>query len=269
MPLFHVILLLAALGAAGGFLSGLLGVGGGVIFVPALYYYFTALGAPHAMHLAIGTSLAVIIVTSATSTYWHNRKGAVDFGVIRRWAPFILAGVAAGSYLAALVDGAVLKKIFSVVLAALALSVGLTRESEKDSGAPRPARFPAPVQYAIATGIGMLSSMIGVGGAAMSIPAMAHAGLPMRRAVGTGSMVGVCVAGPAALGYVLSGLHETGLPPFSWGYVNLAAFVLVTPFCFALSPVGVNMSHRLPRNTLRRVFAAVLVIVALKMLVTA
>jgi len=261
----HIIPLLLLVGATGGFLSGLLGIGGGLIFVPALYYAFTGtgFGADAAIRVAVATSLSLVMITGATSAFWHHKKGSVDFSILKSWGPFIVLGVAAGTGLAAHVSGYWLKKIFAGTALLISLYMALSHEPEVH--VEKPHRLPPSAQRAAAAFIGAIGAIIGIGGAILTIPLMAWIGVPMRRAVGTGGALGTAIAVPGVVGYIVSGLHHAGQPPFSLGYVNLLAAGIIAPFCFALSPVGVHVSHNMPRVRLRRIFAVLLVFVSIRM----
>jgi uncharacterized membrane protein YfcA len=256
---------LLAVGSAGGFLSGLLGVGGGIIFVPTLYYILTFFGieAGHAMRIAVGTSLALVLATGASSAYWHYKKGSIDFSILKSWSPAIVLGVAAGTFLAAAVNGAFLKQFFAVMTLLLSFYMFFSHELKIE---PATHRLSKGIQRIGAALIGMVAALIGIGGAILSIPFMTYIGVPMRKSVGTGGALGCLIAVPAVTGYIFSGLpHAAELPSYSLGYVNLLAVAVILPVSMLLSPVGVHVSHRLPMNFLRRIFAVVLVFVSLAM----
>lgn len=264
--LSYLVLLLLAIGGIGGFLSGLLGVGGGIIFVPALFFTFSSLGfgSDHAMHVAVGSSLAVVLATSATSAFGHYKRGAVDMALFRSWGSFIASGVVFGALFASAVHGKILKEAFAVITFIISIYMAFGRERTAET----PLRFlTLCVQRFLCAAIGMVSSMIGVGGAILTVPMMSGIGLPMQRAVGTGAALGTTVALPGMIGYMLAGLfHDAaGLPPFSLGYVNMLAIAAVIPASMLLAPVGVRASHAIDRKILRRVFAAVLMIVSARM----
>lgn len=265
----ELILILVFIGIAGGFLSGLLGVGGGIVFVPALYFCLTAFGVgpEHAMHISVGTSLASILVTGASSAFWHQKKGSIDFIVIKNWWPYIVAGTVAGTFFASSVDGHTLRKLFTIVTILIAIYMTFSKE---DAIEPATHRVSITTEKAAAAFIGIISSLIGIGGAILSVPFMTYIGVPMRKAVGTGGAIGCVIALPAMIGYVLSGLpHADELPPYSFGFVNLLAVAIIIPLSMFLSPVGVHVSHSVRRNALRRIFAVMLVIVSLRMFMSA
>jgi uncharacterized membrane protein YfcA len=261
----ELVLLMLAIGCIGGFLSGLLGVGGGIIFVPALFFCFKATGVAEAyiMHVAVGTSLAVVFATGSTSAYHHYQHKSVDMEIVRSWGPFIVLGVLIGALFASSVEGRTLKEIFAGL--ALVISFYMAAAPEKpETGHGH--KIPLYLQRGFCAVIGMLSSMIGIGGAILNIPMMSYNGVPMQRAVGTGAVLGIAVALPGMIGYMISGFpHMPELPPLSLGYVNLIALATIIPTSILLAPAGVKASHRLPRPVLRRIFAVVLALVALRM----
>jgi uncharacterized membrane protein YfcA len=260
-----LILLLLAIGCVGGFLSGLLGVGGGIIFVPALFFSLSSLGfsEEHAMHIAIGSSLAVVAATGSMSAFSHYKRGGVDLTIVRSWGVPIVVGVILGAVVASSVKSVVLKEIF----AGMTLVIALYMAFSKDRSDVLPLRFlTMTVQKFIAAVIGVVSAMLGVGGAILTVPLMSYIGLPMARAVGTGAALGVAVAVPGILSYMVAGsLGGEALPPWSIGYVNLLTVAMIIPSSMLLAPLGVKVSHNMPRAMLRRVFAAVLIIVSVRM----
>lgn len=261
-------LLLLTIGAVGGFLSGLLGVGGGILFVPALFFCLShmGLGDGHAMQVAVGSSLAVILVTGSTAAYAHWRRGSVDLERIRIWAVPMVVGVGAGSFFAGIVHGNVLKGVFATLTALIALYMIFARDAKSPSECPI---FPNKYQKMVCAFIGFVSSMIGVGGAIMTVPFMNYLGMPMQRSAGTGSALGILIALPGTAAYVIMGLfHMEELPPFSLGYVNFLAVAMMIPASIFTAPWGVQAAHSLPRSMLRRVFAVVMIIVTIRMFMT-
>lgn len=263
----ELILLLLAIGGVGGFLSGLLGVGGGVIFVPALFFSLSSLGfsEDHAMHIAIGSSLAVVLATGLVSAANHYRRGSVDMDIARAWAPPLVGGVVVGAVVASFVKTEVLKEIFAGITLLMAVYMAFSRERTDAA----PWRFlTMTVQKALNALIGCTAAMVGVGGAIMTVPLMNGVGLSMPRAVGTAALLGVAVALPGVLSYMAVGFFTGDLPPWSIGYVNVLIVALVVPSSMLLAPVGVRASHNMPKKMLRRVFAVVMLIVAIRMLMT-
>lgn len=262
--LIQLVLLLAAAGVAAGVLAGLLGVGGGIVLVPVLDLAFGAAGVPDAvrMHLAVGTSLASIIPTAVSSARAHRGRGGIDPAVALSWAPPIALGASLGAWLASRVGGAVLSMVFAVVALAAALrmiSGADVAVDARDRGAARPRWWPLPVV------IGTVSSMMGIGGGTLSVPALSALGVPVHRAVGTSAWLGLWIALPAAIGFAWLGLGSPGLPPFSLGHVNLLALLVLLPATVVAAPLGARIAHSLTRRQLSMAFGLFLLVSSLRM----
>ncbi len=263
-------LVLLGVGAVGGFLSGLLGVGGGIVFVPTLYFTLQAFfpGHYHLMHVAVATSLSLVMATSASSAYWHNKRGAVDFDLVRTWTLPNICGVITGTILASYVNSTFLKDFFSIIMGLIAIYIVTAKDAAEDA-LPRPHRISKNIQKVLAGAIGMVASMLGIGGAILNIPLMNYIGLPIRRSVGTGSALAVTISLPGVIGYILIGLYKaSALPPYCLGYVNWMALACILPMSMLFSPLGVHLSHKIPRQILRSIFAMVLLIVSWRMFTT-
>ena len=261
---FYLIPFLAGLGLASGFLAGLLGVGGGIVLVPGLYYVFSASGFPPEalMHMAVGTSLAIIIPTGLSSTRAHFQHDSVDVGLARLHAPGILAGVAAGTFAASYLDGRMLQIIFAFALLFLAgvIASDLSRFHlvKKIPGQPW-----ASMMGAVS---GFLSTLIGIGGATINVPYMTLCHVPIRRAVGTAALLGVVISIPAAIGFAVIGWDVDGRPPYSFGYINFLAWIIILPFAVMMAPRGAHAAHNISVGGLRRSFSLFMVLVSLKLL---
>lgn len=256
--------LLAGLGITAGFMAGLLGIGGGIILVPGLYFLFATLGYEHEnlMHLAVGTSLAIIIPTGLSSAFAHARHGAVRADIVQAMAPGLIAGVVAGALIADRVTGRTLSFIFAAALIVFAALMQIPpREKEGRSGQIGFARGSAGGFVA-----GTLSSLMGIGGATLNVPFMTLNGVPIRNAVASSAALGPFIALPGAAGFILIGLNEAGLPPFSAGYVSLPAFTVIAPLAVLAAPVGAKAAHAVSVIALRRIFAVFIVCVALKLI---
>jgi uncharacterized membrane protein YfcA len=258
------ILLVCLAGGFAGFMSGLLGIGGGFVVVPALYLLAGPMGiAPDlAMHMALGTSLAAMIATTWRSARAHDRRGSVDWIVLKRLIPAILLGAVLGALIASHLKGALLTASFAS--AALVLSIRTFLSPEPGANADPPPLALA-IQYSAAAAIGFASSIIGIGGAAFGAPLLNRLGLGFHRVIGTAAYIGVTIAIPAALIYALSGLSEPDLPPLSIGYVNLPGCALILGSTQLTTSFGVRLSARLSAISLRRIFAAFLMATALRM----
>ncbi|MBC7156750.1 MAG: sulfite exporter TauE/SafE family protein [Rhodobacteraceae bacterium] len=253
----------AGAGAVGGVLAGLLGVGGGIVIVPALYLALTGLGLDPGltMQMAVGTSLATIVFTSVSSGLGHYRRGAIDLALLRLWAPALLVGVVGGAGLGGVVDGRVLVAVFAVVAALVAADMILRRTAPE--GTPR--SFSRPVWAALGVAAGGISAMMGIGGGTVCVPLLNFLGYDIRRAVGTSAAIGFVIGLPGALVYAASGWGAEGLPPFSAGYVNLAAAAVIVPLSTSFARVGVRIAHAIPRRALRLAFGLFLGLTSARM----
>ncbi len=254
-------------GGVAGLLAGLLGVGGGIVIVPILFIVFDLLDFSEAvaMPLAVATSLATIIPTSMSSARAHHRKGNVDTDLFKRWAPFIALGAAVGGLLSFVVSGVGLKVIFGTV----ALAVAINMASPKSLVLGKQLPFGKARNGGMATAIGGFSALMGIGGGTLSVPVLSMFSFPTHRAVGTASAFGIVIAVPAVIGFIASGIGVADRPPWSFGYVNLAAAAIIFPVTTLVAPMGARIAHALPAERLRLVFAVFLAITAVRMLWTA
>jgi uncharacterized membrane protein YfcA len=255
---------LLATGVAAGFIAGLLGVGGGIVIVPVLYFVLGALGVDEEvkMHVAVGTSLSTIVFTSFASFRAHSRKGAVDFGLLRSWAPGIVAGVIIGSFLASIFSGEVLTAIFGTIALIVAIYMALSKPEWRVF-----AGLPAGIlKHAVAAVIGTVSALMGIGGGTLSVPTLTLCGYPIHRAVGTAAAIGFAIGVPGTIGFIIAGWGREGLPPLSLGYVSLLGLILILPTSILLAPWGARAAHALPVRGLRIAFAAFLALTSARML---
>jgi uncharacterized membrane protein YfcA len=251
-------------GAVGGLTAGMLGVGGGIVVVPVLYHVLGLMGIDPGvrMHIAVGTSLATIIPTAFASVRAHDRKGAVDWALLKRWCIPMLIGVAAGSTLAGIARGQTLALVFALI--AIPVAIHLAFGSEERRIAQRLPEGPAGL--ALPALIGGLSTMMGIGGGTIGVPAMTLFGAPIHRAVGTASAFGVIISIPGTIGAIIGGWGKHGLPDYSLGYVNLMGFLLIAPISFFAAPFGAQIAHEMDRKKLRAVFALFVAVTAGRML---
>lgn len=261
--ILSLVLVAAGAGVFGGILAGLLGVGGGIVIVPALYFAFglVQMEPDLAMRMAVGTSLATIIFTAISSSWGHFRRGAVDVGLLRRWAPFLLLGVLIGSGLGSVVSGWLMMAVFAAV--AIAVSLDMVLRSNRSVSERS---MSTTLWRILGTIAGAISAMMGIGGGTVCVPILSFLGYDIRKAVGTSAAIGLIIALPGALVYAATGLAVDGLPPYSLGYVNLVAAAVIIPLTTTFAQVGAKIAHTIPPRALRLCFAAFLMLTGLRML---
>lgn len=250
-------------GIFGGTLAGLLGIGGGIVIVPALYFALSIMGyaGSMTMQVAVGTSLASIIFTSASSASGHWRRGSIDIALLKLWGPSILVGVLIGGVIGGLVSGKVLIGVFACV--ASLVSFDMIFRKKKDGIEER--SFSRPVWTILGILAGCISAMMGIGGGTVCVPLLNILGYDIRKAVGTSAAIGFIIGVPGAITYAMTGFDKTDLPPFSFGYVNLLAVILLIPLTMTFARVGVRIAHTIPQRTLRLLFGMFLAMTAIKM----
>ncbi|WP_250658106.1 sulfite exporter TauE/SafE family protein [Alkalimarinus coralli] len=262
---FSTFLALLATGVFAGILAGLLGVGGGIVIVPVLFFLFQSFGVSpeSSMVIATATSLATIVPTSISSIRSHHSKGNVDFDLLKRWAAFILVGVLAGSWLVTRVDGSWFTMLFGVIATLSALNM-LFRTGKSALFASLPGKSG---QKAMGTSVGLFSSMVGIGGGTISVPLLTLYSYPAHKAVGTAAAIGLIISLPGALTMLLLGTTPSDAPVGTFGLVNLIGFICIVPLTVFFAPVGASLAARLNAAKLKRIFAVVLLITGIRMLV--
>ena len=256
--------LLIGVGLFSGVISGLLGVGGGIVIVPALYHLFSYLDIDPSirMHLAVGTSLATIIPTSIRSVRGHHRRGAVDMLLMRQWAVPLAVGVLIGTGLAVFAKGRELTLVFATVALVVAVQMTVVRHDWK-------LRETVPGGFLGAlppVGIGAFSAMMGIGGGTLAVPTLSMLGVPIHRAVATASGFGLIIAIPGTIGFVIAGWGNPLLPlPWYLGYVSVLGFAVLVPSTLISVPWGVALAHWLKPRPLRWAFAVFLALTSARM----
>lgn len=253
-----------ATGVVSGIAAGLLGIGGGAVIVPALSTALALMGfdGDVVQHVAVGTSLAIIIPTGIMSAKSHHKRGALDMEVFKLWAPFIVAGTFLGGLMAGWYSGDVLRIVFAVIAFLIAANIIFSFQT-KLMGHLHSSK---PTHRIAAVIVGYLSSLMGIGGGSLTVPTLVAFGQSMHKAVGTSAAIGVAIALSGTLGFLISGWGVADLPPLSLGYINIVALVLVGAMAAVCAPAGAALAHRLDQKTLKYVFAAFLVAVGLNML---
>ncbi len=265
--MFEGIWMFPLLGVVAGVLAGLLGVGGGLVLVAALAWLLPRYGVPQdaAMHAALASSLASIVLTAASSAYAHHGRGSVLWPTVKWMVPGLLLGGWLGSGIAVKLDDQVLRWVVAgyCVIAALQLLFGKPRAGTEGDNSPVPAGLPMTVAGA---GIGAMSAVVGIGGGSMTVPLLVWRGVAPVRAVGTSSACGVAIGLASALGYALHA-PAGALPHYALGYVYLPAAIGVAVTSVLAAPYGMRLAHRISGVALKRVFAGFLVAVAVMLLI--
>jgi uncharacterized membrane protein YfcA len=262
--LLPMLVLIAGIGAFAGVIAGLLGVGGGIILVPAFYFAFEGLGyGPEGlMQLCLATSLATIAVTSLRSVLAHHRRGAVDWDILKGWA----LGIGLGSILGVVAANGLRGQVLMVIFGVLGMIVGLYLAFGRASWRLGDT-MPTGLRRAI-TGpvLGFLSVLMGIGGGSFGVPLMSLYGVPIHRAVATASGFGLMIAVPSVVAFLLVPGMAENRPPLTIGQVNLVGFVVVVAMTLITTPWGVRLAHALDAKPLKRAFAVFILIMALNMI---
>lgn len=253
---------LLLIGVTAGVLAGLLGIGGGLVIVPALTTLLRMQGAPLevAMPVAIATSLGTMLMTSASAVWFHDKRNAIDWACVARLAPTMALGALMGGLLAAWLPGRVLALIFAGL--ALILGLRMLMTSKIDN---RHARAFPRYWWLAGPGIGLVSSLMGIGGGSFNVPYLARNGFPMVQAIAIASACGWPIALGGVIGFTLMHPGET-LWPNLWGYFYLPGLFLIGIAGMAAAPLGVRMAHYLPTGPLKRIFGVLLMLVALRLI---
>jgi uncharacterized protein len=254
------LIILAVAGLSAGILAGLLGVGGGILLVPLLRLLADRLGLPpdHAMHIAVATSMAVIVPTAISSTRGHAQRGAVDQPILRRWGPAMAIGALAASLSGGWISTLGLSLVFALTAGFIGVRMALGLGAREGAG-----QLPAiPQQIGLAGLIGAISAWMGIGGGTLSVPALSRFGTAMHRAVGTGAALGLAISVPALLGWIASGWPEYGFSVKQLGFVNVPIAAVLLPATLLAAPWGVRLAHHLPAAKLKRLFGVFLLLSA-------
>lgn len=258
-------LIYIVLGAAAGFLAGLFGVGGGLIIVPSLYYTLSYLypEAQNLMQICVGTALATMIVTGSSSARAHHRRGAVRFDLLLALGPGTVIGAALAAYIADIMSSDDLKLFFAVMIVGLATMMVVGPERVKGAGRAWPHKLVSNFCGAV---IGLVSGLMGIGGAVLSVPYMSYYKTEMKQAVGTAATLGLFIAFPAAGSFMIAGANEhSGLPNLI-GYIYWPAWLAIISSAMFTAPYGAHIAHGLDSVKLRKIFACFMVVLAVSMM---
>ena len=261
--LTNLLFVLAAAAAVAGFMAGLLGVGGGIIMVPALYYAFTVLDFDiiTRMHLSVGTSLAIIIPTSVISTKTHMEYDAVDFGMVKSFGIFILLGVIAGTFLAVNLKTPALVLFFSI----FAFLVGLFFIFVREKLMENPKTISEFIKKISGILIGFISVPLGIGGGSLMVPFMRTFGYDIRKSIGTAAAVGFLIAVTGTVTMITGGKIINNVnAPFSVGYINLLGFMVFVPVTMVMARLGAKAVYKIDKKLLSKIFGTFLIVVSIR-----
>jgi len=261
-PNLITLLIIASASSLAGVLAGMLGIGGGIVIVPMLYYLLTYFGLDQTiiMHVAVGTSLFIIIPTGLRSAFEHSKRGSFNQSIFKKWFTPIALGSILGSYLAGISTFKGLTLLFATLASLVSYQMFSSSRKDETLGT-----IHHPLLNISPFFIGIFSSMMGIGGGNLSVPIMSYMGIEIRKAIGTSSALGIVIAIPGSIGFMISGYSLPNLPDYSLGYVNLLYAGLIIPLTIFFVPFGVRLAHKFERNRLQTIFSILLATTAIKM----
>ena len=247
-----------------GFVAGLFGIGGGLITVPFLFYIFNSLGIDqaHVMHLAVGTSFAIIIPTSIVSVLTHHKFKSVDFDIVKSYGIFVVLGVIFGTLFAATLKTKTLVLFFAIVIFLLSIYLLILKEKEKNVSL----KINLYLKIILGSIVGFISAPMGIGGAVMNVPILTFFGYSINRAIGSAAAIGFLIAVFGALGFLISGTYLKTNIPLSIGFLNIPAFLIFIPITTFMARIGAKTVHSLDKNRISKYFGVFLLIIAVKFL---
>ena len=245
-----------------GFVAGLFGIGGGLITVPFLYYIFGQLGIDqqYMMHLAVGTSFAIIIPTSTVSVLTHHKFKAVDFDIVKSYGIFVVFGVIIGTIFAASLKTKSLVLFFSIVILFLGIYLLLLKEKEKNIII----KIKLHLKIILGFIVGFISAPMGIGGAVMNVPILKFFGYSINKAIGSAAAIGFLIALFGATGFLISGSYLKTNLPLSIGFLNIPAFLIFIPITTFMARIGARTVHKIDKNKISKFFGIFLLLIAVK-----
>ena len=246
-----------------GFFAGFFGIGGGIITVPCLFYIFGSVGIDKSfiMHLAVGTSFAIIVPTAIMSVYTHYKHKAVDFSVVKTYGIFVVIGVVIGSFFAASMHTKSLVLFFSIIIYLLALNLIFLKEKTKIK-----LKFSLFQRTFFGLIVGFISSLMGIGGAIMNVPILKFVGFSINKAIGSAASIGFLISVFGSLGFLISGILIKTDIPLSIGFINIPAFLVFIPITIIMAKVGATAVHKIKREIIAKLFGFFLIIIASRFL---
>ena len=257
------LLIMAVTAIFAGFFAGFFGIGGGIITVPCLFYIFGAIGIDKSfiMHLAVGTSFAIIIPTAIMSVFTHYKHQAVDFSVVKTYGIFVVIGVIIGSFFAASMHTKSLVLFFSIVMYLLALNLIFLKDKTKIK-----LKFTLLQRTFLGFIVGFVSSLMGIGGAIMNVPILKFVGYTINKAIGSAASIGFLISVFGFLGFLLSGILIKTNIPLSVGFINIPAFLIFIPITVFMAKVGASTVHKMKKEIIAKLFGFFLIIIASRFL---
>jgi len=257
------LLIMTATAVFAGFFAGFFGIGGGIITVPCLFYIFETIGIDDAfiMHLAVGTSFAIIVPTAIMSVFTHYKHQAVDFRVVKTYGIFVVAGVIVGTFFAASMQTKSLVLFFSLVIYLLALNLIFLKDKTNMK-----LKFSLLQRTVFGFIVGFVSSLMGIGGAIMNVPILKFVGYTINKAIGSSASIGLLISIFGCLGFIISGVLIKTEIPLSAGFINIPAFLVFIPITSIMARVGANTVHKMRRDIIAKLFGFFLIIIASRFL---
>tara|TARA_B100001248_G_scaffold123703_1_gene92770 strand:- start:473 stop:1309 length:837 start_codon:yes stop_codon:yes gene_type:complete len=259
----NLLIVLSIAASVAGFMAGLLGVGGGIIIVPALYYAFTVLDFDIAtrMHISVGTSLAIIIPTSIISAKTHMEHKAVDINLVKSFGIFIVLGVIGGTFLAVNLRTSDFILFFSI----MAFIVGLFFIFLRDKFLENPKKIKDSIKNISGVGVGFISVLLGIGGGSLMVPFMRTFGYDIRKSIGTASAIGILIAISGTITMITGGkIINNVSTPFTLGYINLFGFIVFVPVTMLMARIGAKAVYKIDKKLLSKIFGSFLIIVSIR-----
>ena len=248
-----------------GFVAGLFGIGGGLITVPFLYYVFNSFGIDqqYLMHLAVGTSFAIIIPTSTVSILTHNKFNAVDFNIVKSYGIYVIFGVIIGTAFAASLKTKSLVLFFSIIIFFLSLYLLMIKENEKETLI----RIKLHLKIILGFIVGFISAPMGIGGAIMNVPILKFFGYSIKKAIGSAAAIGFLIALFGAFGFIISGSYLKTNLPLSIGFLNIPAFLIFVPITTFMARIGARTVHKIDKKKISKLLGLFLLAIAIKFLI--
>ncbi len=261
--ILFLLIIMSVTAVVAGFFAGFFGIGGGIITVPCLFYIFGAVGIDKSfiMHLAVGTSFAIIVPTAIMSVFTHYKHQAVDFNIIKTYGIFVVIGVIIGTFFAASMQTKSLVLFFSIIIYLLALNLIFLKDKTKIR-----LKFTLLQRTVFGFIVGFVSSLMGIGGAIMNVPILKFVGYTINKAIGSAASIGFLISVFGFLGFLVSGILIKTDIPLSVGFINIPAFLIFIPITVMMAKVGASTVHKMKREIIAKLFGIFLIIIASRFL---